>query len=254
MLGNELSCLLILICASPLLYWSLWTRPKPAACAMLSIPCGKQFLPQECSLLWNENWFVHYVAVRHRNMTSVSDVVLVSLCIIYCGSNSLRVDDSNSIFSFPSQTNYLHRSPPAWIVRVGWCGDFARPRWGPSHHQVSCSIVYDLFIFGSIVRNEVNASLFSRSVQFCFFQAINLWLYAVSLVTSLTILEAKCCLFLLWPVYDFPRKTFVPNWCTRPKSFYCGFRVEIYLCTERNGRPIKLWIEATFARCLAICC
>ena len=48
-LQNELSCNLILLCVSPLLYWSLWTHPKPDSSAILSIPCREQPLRQECS-------------------------------------------------------------------------------------------------------------------------------------------------------------------------------------------------------------
>ena len=62
MLKNELSCLLILLCVSPEVYWSLWTRPKPLTSAILSIPCREQPLPQ--------------VRMRHGNMTTVRDVAL----------------------------------------------------------------------------------------------------------------------------------------------------------------------------------
>ena len=44
---NELPCLVILLGKSPLLYWSLWTRPKLVASAVLSIPYRDQPVPQE---------------------------------------------------------------------------------------------------------------------------------------------------------------------------------------------------------------
>ena len=39
------------------------------------------------------NWFAHHVVLRHGIMTSVCGVVLASLFLTLCGSNSLRCDD-----------------------------------------------------------------------------------------------------------------------------------------------------------------
>ena len=86
---NELSCLVILLFVSPLLYWSLRSRPKPVASAILSIPHREQRLPQELSLLSAWNRCVHHVVVLHGNLTSVRDVVLVSFLLTPCSSNSL---------------------------------------------------------------------------------------------------------------------------------------------------------------------
>ena len=55
---------------------------------------------------------MHHVAVRHGNVTSVRDVVLVSLLLTLRSSSSLRFNDfcphdrslnmKSSVFSFPS--------------------------------------------------------------------------------------------------------------------------------------------------------
>ena len=81
--------------------------------------------------------------------------------------------------------------PPAWTVRVGWCGDFARHRWGPPDFHFWYGILYDLFILKIIVRNEVYVSLFSR---------ISLRLYVGNLMTNLTIVLDESFLVLLWRV------------------------------------------------------
>ena len=50
MLQNELSCVRILLSVPPLLHGS-WTRPKPVASAIFSIPCSERPLPQVLFLL-----------------------------------------------------------------------------------------------------------------------------------------------------------------------------------------------------------
>ena len=76
---------------------------------------------------------MHHVAVRHRSVTSVRDVIFTSLFLTFCGSNPLRFDDCVlMIFFFWTwrvQSVHAHlgpltctRSPPAWTVRSGWLG------------------------------------------------------------------------------------------------------------------------------------
>ena len=79
----------------------------------------------------------HHVVVRRGNMTSVRDVVFVSLFCTLCNSNPLRFDEfvlmiflqnmKSSIFEFPSKNIHLHGAAPAGTVQVACCGDFARP-------------------------------------------------------------------------------------------------------------------------------
>ena len=89
--------------------------------------------------------------VRHGNMTSVRDVVLMSLSCSLCYSNPLRFDDCVLMiflwtWTMPSFRFHLRPfictgSPPAWTVRFVWCGDFARHPWGSSHLQFSYCII-----------------------------------------------------------------------------------------------------------------
>ena len=116
----------ILLFVSPLLYGSLWTSPKSVASACLSIPRREQPLPQELWLLsvWKS---VHHIVVRHGNMTSVRDMVLISLFCTLCVSNSLRFTDyvlmillwRNKISFHFNFRHHLHRVA-ASMNRSGW--------------------------------------------------------------------------------------------------------------------------------------
>ena len=85
-----------------------------------------------------------------------------------------------------SQVRDPHVPPPP-VAEMLW-------RLQPlGHLQVSSGIVRDFLIIRIIVRNRANASVLSRCVQFGFsLPPMDSWLYAVILVTSLTILLANC--------------------------------------------------------------
>ena len=51
MVQDELYCLLMLLGVSPLLFKSLWTRPKPVVSAIFQFRVESRPLPQEVSLL-----------------------------------------------------------------------------------------------------------------------------------------------------------------------------------------------------------
>ena len=80
-----------------------------------------------CFRCWNR--FVHHVELRNWNMTSVRNVVLVSLFCTLCGSSPLRFDAicphdlswnmKSSVFWCPSQTKRLHGVDPS-LNRSGW--------------------------------------------------------------------------------------------------------------------------------------
>ena len=129
MLPNELFCLLILLCVSPLLYWLLWTRPKSADSAILSVPYRDQSLSQELSLLsvWES------VCAPCRSATWKCDIdprcgpcesFLYFLWFEFSAIRWLCSHDralymKNSNFSFPSWTNHLHMVASS-LNRSGW--------------------------------------------------------------------------------------------------------------------------------------
>ena len=90
MLQSELSCSLILLFVLPLLHWTLWSRPKPAAYAILSISLSRAAIAARIVIVvGTEIRSVYHVVVRHGNLTSVRDVVLVRFLLAPYGPNSL---------------------------------------------------------------------------------------------------------------------------------------------------------------------
>ena len=65
----------------------LSTIPHGDNCFVLNLP---NVCPLQLLLL---NWLVRHVVVRHGNLISVRDVVLVTLCRTLCSANPLRLND-----------------------------------------------------------------------------------------------------------------------------------------------------------------
>ena len=187
---NELYCLLFLLSLTPLLYCSLLIRPKPSGfCKFFRSLSRAAFCLSNVHCFPYGNWFVHHVQVRHGNVTSVRDVVFTTLLCTLCGSNPLRFDDCVLLiflWTWRVQSLRFHLrpftctwSPPAWTVRVGWCGDFAWLRWRHPYLLISSGIISGFFT-GIIVRNEECLAVCSLRPIGVFLQPIYFfWLHAV---------------------------------------------------------------------------
>ena len=136
MLQNELSCLLLLLCASPPLHWSLWTRPKPVASAILSILHREQPLPQELSLLsvW-ESVCAPCCSARWKrdlgprcgpgDFFSLLFAVRILRGAMVMFSWSCFDHEEFNLFVSTLDPSLAQGRLPAWTAGIGWCGDFA---------------------------------------------------------------------------------------------------------------------------------
>ena len=147
MLQNDLSCFLILLFVSCLLCWLLWTRPKPVASAILVHSLSTAaFCLRNFHCCRHGNRFVHHVVVRHGNLTSVRDVVLMRFLFVLQKFEFFEIwwfmfswlcyehEWFNLVVSI-SDPSFPPRSLPAWTVRIGWFGNVARQRRGSSYFQ-----------------------------------------------------------------------------------------------------------------------
>ena len=177
----------------------------------------------------------------------------------------------------------LHQFEP-----FGWAGVVTLQGhcWGSPYLDISFGIVHDFLINRIIVRNKLNASwthinpsggfLFSSANRVTSIQGrISPVLHGITnslftfLIVHLFWLESfhvnfRCEIFhihyqkITRPTsprvqgesMNISRRTFVPNWCTRPWPLD-KYGIECHFCSKRNNRPIKWWIEPTLTRCLA---
>ena len=141
------------------------------------------------------NRFVHHVVVRHGNVTSIPDVVLLFVVRILSDSMSMfscscvEHEDFNLFVSILDNSlaqgrTKLEPSGLAGVVTL---------------HGIAEALLIFNFPSG-IVRKRVNASQFSRSVASNLgfrFSPLSVWHYAVSLLACLTTLPDACFLVLL---------------------------------------------------------
>ena len=140
----------------PKVFLTTITIPHEDKCCILHLPQSLFIATFSC---WDFECFqsgtwvcVHHVVARHGNLTWVRDAVFFTPC----SSNSLWFDDfvlmillwiwriqSSRVMSDQSLCT---ESLPAWTVRVGWFGNFARHRWRSSHLRLSSDIFHDFVI------------------------------------------------------------------------------------------------------------
>ena len=102
---------------------------------------------------------MHHVVVRHGWVTSVRDVVLVTLFLHLCGANLFAI---RWLCSHDLALNFFKFRPiscttsPTRTVRVGWCGDLEEYR---------CRIVHEFLIIRIVVQKRVTASFCSLAAS-----------------------------------------------------------------------------------------
>ena len=151
--------------------FSILTRPKPVVSAMFSIQCRERPLFAS-RIVIDFGLGICLCAMLQCDMETWprSTMCFSFLCVIrtfamrWLRPHVLSLKMKSSIFSFPSWNTHLHMLAPAWTDRATLHGIAE----APPHFRVSRGIVYDLFIIMIIVQSDVNASLFSRSIQFRF--------------------------------------------------------------------------------------
>ena len=140
------------------------------------------------------NRFVHHVAVRHGNMTSVRDRLLMNIFRTLGGSNPLWFDGYVLMILLwtwrikPFCISYQSLAQGRLQLEpFGLAGDFAKHRWSPQCFQISSGTVHD-FVTKIIVGNRIIASLFSCRVQ--------VWFFSCRFICGFTLWD-------LWPDWTF---------------------------------------------------
>ena len=118
---------------------------------------------------------------------------------VLCGSNPLRFDDYVlMILLWTRRIQFLRfhltpiaciEPPPAWTVRVGWCGDFCKASLRPSSSPISLAWITISSQSGSPSGMKYMPRCSLAASNFCCLLPIYFWLYAVGLLAYLAVVS-----------------------------------------------------------------